>query len=425
MSDLQYLTRMFRTYYQKEGKNIPKVDSFGSREFAFIHWEKGHMMIRHISFNNVENFQEYLVMNNPKHVYSSASLYETPDYNQMEDKGYIGCDFVIDIDVDHFYTPCKEEHDTWSCQECQKTGMGMAPDKCPDCGSTKFDTLNWICQDCLESAKNEINKLIYDFLLPDFNIQTNDIQISFSGHRGYHLRISNEKVRALSSDARREIVDYLTGSNISFELLGLKQKSSSIFGLSEENVGWSRKIVVKIKDILTSYDDPELTKLLQSFGFHQKTIESFIHSKNDYLHVLNDPNLFSWSVEGFGLKRWKRFLAGVTDLVSAEIDKPVSIDIHRLIRYPGTLHGKTGFKVQSLPLNKLASFQPLDEPNNELDPIVFYGEENRLKVKILKNFVPKTKIKNQTFGPFNKDEKVELPNHMAILLVCKGAATFL
>ncbi|MGV9200206.1 MAG: DNA primase small subunit domain-containing protein [Promethearchaeia archaeon] len=425
MNDLQYLTRMFKTYYQEERKKIPAVDSFTAREFAFIHWEKSHMMIRHIGFNNAENLREYLVMNNPKHVYSSASLYESPDYNQMDEKGYRGCDFVIDIDVDHFFTPCKEDHDIWACQECRENGRGMPPTKCPECGNTKFDTLSWICQSCLEKAKNEIVKLIYDFLLPDFNIQTSDLAISFSGHRGYHLRVSSDKIRSLSSDSRREIVDYLTGSNISFELLGLKEKSSNIFGLSEENVGWARKIVLKIKEILNTYNDKELTGLLQSFGFTQKTIESFLSSKNNFTRIINDPNLFSWSVEGFGIKRWKKFLAGITDLISAEIDKPVSIDIHRLIRYPGTLHGKTGFKVQNIPLNYLESFEPLDELDDQFDPIVFYGEKNRIKVKISEKMVPQTRIKNNTFGPFNRDEVVELPNHMAIFLVCKGVATFI
>lgn len=425
MSSTSYLTRMFQTYYREQAKKIPVVDSFEAREFAFIFWDKSYMMHRHIGFNNPKNFREYLILKHPKHVYSSATLYSTPDNKQMDDKGYRGCDFVIDIDVDHFYTPCKQDHDTWTCQECQKTGKGMPPEKCPECGKGKFDSLNWICRDCLETAKEEILKLIYDFLLPDFNIQTNEMSISFSGHRGYHLKVSNENMRSLSSESRREIVDYLTGSNISFEILGLKEISSNIFGLSEQTIGWNRKLVLKLKEILNSYTDSELTQLLESFGFNENVIFSFKSSKEDFLRILNNPERSSWAIEGFGLTRWKKLLAGIAELAGAEIDKPVSIDIHRLIRYPGTLHGKTGFKVQDISLTELESFQPLNVSNKALDPIVFYSKQDNVKVKILENMVPQTRIKGMTYGPYNKDEKLELPNHMAIFLVCKGVATFI
>ena len=61
------------------------------------------------------------------------------------------------------------------------------------------------------------------FLIPDFGIKEDQMNVVFSGHRGYHLKIENEDIRTLSSDERREIVDYVTGKNISLEILGLRE----------------------------------------------------------------------------------------------------------------------------------------------------------------------------------------------------------
>ncbi|MHA2472537.1 MAG: hypothetical protein ACXAES_04815, partial [Promethearchaeota archaeon] len=105
------------------------------------------------------------------------------------------------------------------------------------------------------------------------------------------------------------------------------------------------------------------------------------------------------------------------------IDTPVTVDIHRLIRYPGSLHGKTGFKTQKLLLDELDEFNPLDEKKEKLDPIVFKSKpQNTQKLEILDYNVPPTKMKGQTFGPYNKGERIEVPHHLAIFLLCKEVA---
>ncbi len=45
--------------------------------------------------------------------------------------------------------------------------------------------------------------------------------------------------------------------------------------------------------------------------------------------------------------------------VQGETDAPVTTDIHRLIRLPGSLHGGTGLRVTPLSLEELAAFDPL------------------------------------------------------------------
>lgn len=424
MRDLKYLNRLFRDYYKEKKANLPLVKSFNQREFGFIPWEKQVRMIRHMGFTGRENLMKYLFSNGPRHVYSSGALYLNPENQDMKGKGYQGCDLIIDIDVDHFYTPCKDDHDLWYCKECGKNGIGMV-EKCPKCGKLKLKTLNWICEECLNIAKNEIFKLIYEFLIPDFGIQADQMKITFSGHRGYHLKVENEKIRTLTSNERREIIDYITGENISFEILGLREKQDTIFGFSKENIGWSQKILEKLEDILTK-PDQDIENLLmdkRKFNFSSDMIRSFINYKNDFLNVLSNNQNNVWTIEGFGLPRWNKLLRGIVDEIGVEVDIPVAIDIHRLIRYPSSLHGKTGFKVQEIFLDELDDFNPLDEVNDKLDPIVFKSKvQTTQKLEIIEEKVPVTKIKGEKYGPYSKGQKDEVPHHIAVFLLCKEVA---
>jgi DNA primase small subunit len=423
MSETKFLERLFQAYYLEKKDELPLVSLFENREFGFIPWQKA-IMIRHIGFKSKAVLTNYFINNPPKHAYASGSIYEQPEASVMDKKGYKGCDLIIDIDVDHFYTSCKERHDLWYCKECGSHGTGM-PEKCPKCGKFKFSKLNWVCDNCLKTAKDQIEKLVYNFLIPDFNLKEEEMKVAFSGHRGYHLKVENDKIRTLTSDERREIVDYLTGENISFEILGLRNAPEGIYGLSKENIGWSQKILEKIEELL-SLQNLELESVLldkRTFDLHPKQIESLINYKNDFHQQILNKQRNIWAIEGFGLTLWKKFLRGIVQRISIELDEPVTIDIHRLIRYPGSLHGKTGFKVQELKLADLDKFSPLNEQNSDLDPIVFISKKHiNQKLEIIESKVPPTTIKGETYGPYQKGEKIEVPHHIAVFLLCKEVA---
>ncbi|MFX1259456.1 MAG: hypothetical protein ACFFAN_16505, partial [Promethearchaeota archaeon] len=125
MSENRFLKRLFQAYYKERSNKIPIVNSFENREFGFIPWAKEIKMIRHIGFTNPQSLKKYLIDNCPRHAYSSGALYLKPENLNMDKKEYQGCDFIIDIDVDHFYTPCKDVHDIWWCKECNESGYGM------------------------------------------------------------------------------------------------------------------------------------------------------------------------------------------------------------------------------------------------------------------------------------------------------------
>ena len=425
MSEIAYLKRLFKEYYKEKRLEIPPVSLFNNREFGYIPWDKQIIMKRHMSFKSQDGLSKYLINEGPRHVYFSGALYEQPEIPNMAGKDYLGCDFIVDIDVDHFYTPCKEEHDFWYCKECGESGLGMVQ-KCPKCKKLKIKTLAWICDKCLETAKKEIIKLIYDFLVPDFGFDISQMRIAFSGHRGYHLKIENQQIRNLISNERRELADYISGENISFEILGLQEKGGTIYRFSGDTYGWAQKIIRKTLEILKQ-NELEIKTILSNkgkFDFSDNYIKSFMNSKQDFISKLEKRNNFILpSIEGFGIVNWRKFFTGIIHEIGVEIDTPVTIDIHRLIRYPGSLHGKTGFKVQELNPDELDDFNPLDEVNEKLDPIVFESKvQTTQKLEILEAHVPATKIKGKTFGPYTQGEIIEVPHHIAVFLLCKEVA---
>ena len=224
------------------------------------------------------------------------------------------------------------------------------------------------------------------------------------------------------SEERREIADYLTGENISFEILGLRHERSNILGLLKENIGWSQKIIKKIEEILKTYTNQEIELLLLRYGLNRNIIKSFTNSKRDFLQIISKSKQNIWNIEGFGIKTWEKFLSGIVDSIGAEIDGPVTIDIHRLIRYPGSLHGKTGFKTQEINFNELDDFNPLNENNERLDPIVFKSKESIHKLQIIEHDVPETRIKGKKYGPYLKGDIIEVPHHIAVFLLCREVA---
>ncbi len=412
MESVKFVKRLFQAYYKEQQKLFPLVDNFSKREFAFIPWEN-NIMIRHLSFKSIDFLINYLTQNVPKHMYSSASLYELPDASTMDYKKYIGCDLIFDIDADHLETACKEHHDFWECKSCKKSGNGPSPKSCPKCDSIKFKKLKWICEECLEKAKSEIFKLINDFLEPDFGINKENCSTFFSGHRGYHVHIEDEKLRELTSYERREIVNHITGNNISLEVFGLGKSGSSISTFNQYNFGWPRKILQELKKILSIENENEIINILNFYPLNNKQINTLIEERKDIMDNLINQKQDDWNVLGFGPITWKNFLLDLVKNIGTDIDIPVTIDIHRLIRYPSSLHGGSGFKVTNIEFKDLRKFDPFSDP-------VIFSKKSFLKLEITVPKVPKIRIRENIYGPFVMGEIIEIPHDIGVFLLCKN-----
>jgi len=376
------------------------------REFGCASFDG--QMLRHKGFKTQEGLAFFLRDSVPKDAYVSCAYYQDPEVG-MDKKGWLGADLVFDIDADHIQSRCDKIHDYWCCGKCGFTGKGVTPDKCPACGGEKLETNTWPCELCINSAREEATKLL-DLLINDLGVSSSDIRVFFSGHRGYHVYVENDDVKTLDSTARKEIVDYVCG--LGLDLLPRKYggKNSSKPNAFEDvrlsALGWRGRIARCMRDfILTAKEET-----YESAGLSKNVATTLANNKDKILKRWNDAGPWN-AVKHIGPKTWDRLAEFCIGSRSAAVDTVVTTDIHRLIRLPNTLHGKTGFKKVEFPVSDMDHFDPFT------GAIAFKKGATTVYVED----APQFRIGDEVFGPY-KNEKVELPTAAALLLVCKNRA---
>ncbi len=410
MSSRDFVYGKFNDFYNNPSTVIPSPIVFEQREFAFLLF-KERVMVRHKGFANPKALRSFIQERIPSDVYHSCAYYENPEAD-MDKKGWQGSDLVFDIDADHIPTTCNKIHDEWICgnSECKFSGKGITPDACPICGGVKFETKTWACDLCIDSTREETKKLL-DMLMNDFGFSSQEIHTFFSGHRGFHIHVENEAVRSLDAMARKEIVDYVSGTGLAmFGKQGKDEskRKKSPTGFSLNNYGWNRRLKNGMRKFLVNASKEDL----QDIGIKRNT-EALLRSKEGILKRCLEENRWN-SVKGVSVETWTKLAEHVKDLESAKIDTVVTTDIHRLIRANGTLHGKTGLSKAEFPISRLDSFDPFKEA------VAF--KEGTARVSV--SDAPEFRMCGETFGPY-KNKKVELPMAAAILLICKGRAEVL
>lgn len=407
-SEITILKRKFSEYYKENTSIIKPPKLLNKREFGFVLFDE-KIVIRHQGFEEIGGLLEFIKTTTPSDVYYSAAYYRDPK-EEMSKKGWLGADLVFDIDADHIQTPCKTEHDIWICEHCGNVGKGPIPKTCPYCGAEKLKEKTWLCDKCLEAAKTETMKLI-EFLTDDLGFITDDIDVYFSGHRGYHVHITNEAVRTMNQLARKEITDYVRGTGFLVELQGLKEVKlggiSEVIGPDLYDPGWRGRAARGVYDIVINAEKQDLEKIE---GLKRDTIELLITNREVLSNIWKENSPWK-ALKGVGIKTWEKIVKHAAYKQAAKIDTVVTTDIHRLMRMPNTLHGKTGLKMTKIKTDDLEKFDPLTESiafqKGILPIFVSNAYEFRLGDKI--------------YGPY-KDEKVDLPTAAAIFLLCKGVA---
>lgn len=398
---LKLLRKLFKDFYAKNAWEIRPPTSIEKREFAFLFIGREEM-VRHKSFPSPNHLMDYIRSEAPLHVYYSSAYYTNPAAKEMELKGWLGADLIFDIDADHIPTRCKEEHDTWRCSDCEAQGKGLPPASCPHCGSKRMVASSWLCYECLEAAKNETIKLIEDFLISDFGFSPSEISISFSGRRGYHIRIESPKVLSLDPYARREIVDYVKATELTPDAQGFEpgRKAPVI-----SDYGWRGKLAKGLYLYLSQAPVEELSGIAGP----DITGEALERWRSNVLKGLEGGSRL-WLLPS-SAKTVKELFERAVAYQKCNVDERVTTDIKRLIRLPGSLHGGTGLKVLSLSLNDLDRFNPLR------DAVAF--KTGRLKCFIKQ--APQIVMMDQTFGPYH-EAHVELPLAVALYLALQGFA---
>ncbi|ODS42431.1 MAG: hypothetical protein MSIBF_03680 [Candidatus Altiarchaeales archaeon IMC4] len=342
-----YLKKKFKEHYWNN--KVPAPEDVGGREFGFGTLEK-KIAVRHISFKNEEEMRNYLKREAPYYISYSTAYYEFPDKQPMEAKNWLGADLVFDIDI----------------------------------------PMEFLNREALDKAKGEAFKLV-DFMVSDFGFPKKDMAINFSGSKGYHIHISTPAVLKLGGQERRGIVDYVSAEGLAFDDLNV-------------NSSW----VKRIKGELTAFiGDSDASDFMEIDGIGEKTAGRLYEKKADLLAQI-DRGRF----EGFSGVRenvLNRILDKLKVPFAGETDKMVTIDVHRLIRLPESIHGSSGLRAAKV--KDLDKFDPL------VDALAF-GDE-KVKIEATKK-VPRFELGGEKIGPIGGEASV--PEFAAVYLMLKDAA---
>jgi DNA primase small subunit len=386
---VDFLQHHFNNYYSTHTLNPP--DRFSRREYAFMFFG-GKGMLRHLSFTKKHQYQKFLIQKTPAHCYYSTAYYKKPDAPTMNKKEWMGAELIFDLDSDHL---------------------------------TNAETIPYERQ--LEMVKHEFIKLVDDFLLKDFGFVEKDLEMYFSGGRGYHCHVKNKKILQLDSGARREIVDYIIGRDLIDDVLfhefstGRRQykdisypTGKSLFMPSPNEPGWRGRIsrgLIEILDDIIRSDHP--IEQLKEYGVDEKTALKLLKdlSKDRIKRIKKGQLDQTKTIRKFFLNNALRKTA--VSFASGETDEPVTCDVKRLIRLPESLHGKTGFCVTRVTLDKLQDFNPL------VDSIVF--SDNPVEINIQSKI--RIKLNDITFDL--QKGKQYVPLYLAIYLIGSKKALIL
>ncbi|MFA5357332.1 MAG: DNA primase small subunit domain-containing protein [archaeon] len=397
-----FLKNNFKKYY--ENNFVDSVREVERREFGYGVFGR-KIADRNMAFSSSREMNNFLRQQSPLFFSYSAAYYKYPDRKPMGAKEILGSDIIYEFDADDIDTACKEKHDSWKCQNGH-SGNGSL-ENCPECGE-RASVSQWFCEECLGEAKNQVFRLL-NILEKDFGF-TKGIEINFSGKAGYHIRLQNDEIRNLGRNARIELVDYLTASGIFFEKIGYGF-SSTPMTCPNNNGAWRKRINSGLRELFEK--SPE--RIAVFTGFSVRKIKKFFDSKEEVLSAMNRGVLFPF--DGKKSKDfWKKILEFIAQSEMLPIDRQTSIDLHKILRVPETLHGETGFLATKIPFEGLKKFNPFS------DAVVFSDENlfGKALVKVFISKAPRVSLCGQSFGPF-ENEEAEVPLFCAVYLIGKGA----
>lgn len=370
----EFLRQRFSAYYNGDVQGTGAVyipETLTEREWGFIFFSSGVKaagMHRHLSFSSPEEVHTYLKTMTPAHVYYSTAYYARPGAGQMSDKGWLGADLIFDLDADHIV---------------------RGP----------YDVM-------LARVKEELFKLI-DMLTAELGFSERDLRINFSGGRGYHIHVPTLAVRGWDSAERRELVNYVSGTGLSAE---------SMLVDPARDRGWQKRyraaLLAELDRIAALDSDAQTGYLTGLKGVSDKFAAGFLKNldatrataaamperllENKVIRAVINPENKPFQDQILGM--------------AAQADEPVTTDIKRLIRHPGSLHGGSGMRVTPLEISRLAAFDPL------IDAVVF-GER---QVTVECSFPLSMPILGNRYDLAAGSNTV--PEALAVFLCCRGIA---
>lgn len=286
--------------------------------------------LRHKSFSDMGSVRNFLCERPQHSCFYSTAYWKRPHELKMDDKGWLGADLIFDLDGDHL----------------------------PGVTDKDFPGMIEVIQEQAWSLWN-------DFLEPDFGFKQEHLQVTFSGHRGFHLHYRDPEYFHLGSEARRELVSHIRGEGV--EVSDLLERSRH-----PDANGWAKRVGKGIGSVVDKLDTihngdtkalKTMTTNLQEMmdregikGLRGKSsiekLSELMQSESRRARVL-DGRLAALNNHALLFQNLIRADTSVVLGNAGETDEVVTIDTRRQIRWPGSLHGKTGMRVTEFPLSRL------------------------------------------------------------------------
>ncbi|MGD1836499.1 MAG: DNA primase small subunit domain-containing protein [Nitrososphaeraceae archaeon] len=369
--NVNILKKTFKEYYFSYFNLLELPEKINKREFGFMSFDD--IINRHISFNNMGELNVYLLKNIPSDIYCSNAVYEFPTF-PINEKQLLGAELIFDMDLKDFNLPCQNDHSYYICKRCNN----VYHDVSTICSSCKEKTSLTIipCYKCNYALKLEIKKLI-SYLVEDFGINKNNVNIYFSGNTGFHVHVVDENYFTLDAKGRSDLVGYLLGKDLLVESLGVR---ASKFGyniripISGLTFGWRKRILTKLK--IKDLTNKKLSYYVKKIG---------------------------------GYNSFKQQITLITSELAVKIDPQVTTDIHRIFRMPGSLNSKSS--LTKVRIENLDKFNPLDDA-------CFITDKENIDISVKTPLTIKLKKKKYSISVGSNN----VPVNLGVFLITKGFA---
>jgi DNA primase small subunit len=407
---LAWARARFSEYYARA--DVPPPERIARREFAAFPFAGTALMRRHATLKTEGEFRAFLAREVPRHVYYSSAYYRRPAEPTMAAKEWLGADLIFDLDADHL---------------------------------RGAEALDYPGQ--LALVKERLIRLVDDFLFGDFGVDPSLTSLAFSGGRGYHVHVRDDRFLTLTSPERRELVDYILGIGFDVDRAWEQHREDVRAGrtvsTSDEGEdgpllgghltvtprlyppdapGWQGRATRAVLAMLSRWQREGVgvaAKEMADVGVEPdlaKRWANLLVAKDGCAKIAG-----TLSLDVFGPRQSVKFLQSMIRStvaraeieVQGETDAPVTTDIHRLIRLPGSLHGGTGFRVVPLPRDAIDRFDPFS------DALVPAADSARTAVTLTQD-AGYAFAGNAVRG--STGDRLELTTPAALFLVLRGEA---
>ncbi len=373
LDSINFLRNAFKEYFTGEKRIY--ADQLNRREIGFIPFNG--TMTRHMALKDKGELERFLTGTVPRHLYHSLAFYDDPANRSMQAKIWRGAEFVFDLDADHIE-----------------------------------NAANMSYEDILAEVKKHTQRLIDKFLMGYLSLDADSLKLLFSGGRGYHIHINTDSYYSMNSDQRREISNLVRGEGITTATFLQMIITTGIIGMgwfSEIDLTFRNEILKILSGNPSEIIGTEKSQELQA-ALNEKLKSKKFKSKAEAYTLGGGGSVIYRYMNGLEREILDHIVDRTLKNNACEIDEPVSTDIHRLIRFPYSLHGKTGLVVKPIKLDNLKDFIPL------IDGVHDFGN-NLVKIVLPKKF----KINFQD-SEYDMEDRVDVPYPLAVFMVSSGRA---